>query len=116
METSTKFCKYCGEKIAESAVVCPKCGRQVEAMGAQNGQIVINNVAGAQPGRGRSPRLINKWVAFCLCLFLGIFGAHKFYEGKIGTGILYLCTAGLFVFGWLIDLFNLLGKSNPYTV
>ena len=32
--------------------------------------------------------------AFILCFFLGIFGAHRFYAGKIGTGILHLITLG----------------------
>ena len=77
---------------------------------------MINNVANTPASSGRAPRLLNKWVAFCLCLFLGFLGGHKFYEGKIGTGILYLFTGGLFLIGWLIDLFNILGRSNPYTV
>ena len=51
-----------------------------------------------------------------LCLFLGIFGGHKFYEGKIGVGILYLLTAGLFGVGVLVDLIILLFKPNPYYV
>lgn len=46
---------------------------------------------------------INPTVELCLCLFLGWAGAHKFYEGKIGMGILYLFTLGLFGFGWIID-------------
>ena len=58
----------------------------------------------------------NKWVAFFLCLFFGIFGAHKFYEGKIGMGILYLFTFGLFGIGWFIDCIVLLFKPNPYFV
>ena len=37
----------------------------------------------------------SKWVSFFLCLFFGLFGAHKFYEGRILLGILYICTAGL---------------------
>lgn len=56
----------------------------------------------------------NKWIAFFLCLFT-ICG-HKFYEGKIGMGILYLLTAGLFGIGWIIDLISLLMKPNPYYV
>lgn len=52
----------------------------------------------------------NKWVAFLLCFFLGELGLHRFYVGKIGTGILYLFTFGFFGIGWLCDLiFILLG-------
>lgn len=58
----------------------------------------------------------SKWTAFFLCLFLGEFGAHKFYEGKVGMGILYLFTFGLCGIGWLIDLIALLFKPNPYYV
>ena len=41
-----KFCKFCGSKIAEDAVICPCCGRQVEALkgsSAGSPHIVINN-------------------------------------------------------------------------
>ena len=58
----------------------------------------------------------DKWVAVLLCLFLGGIGAHKFYEGKIGMGILYLFTVGLFGIGWLVDFIVLLMKPNPYYV
>ena len=44
-----------------------------------------------------------KWIDFILCLFLGIFGVHKFREKKIGAGFLYLFTCGLFGLGWLYD-------------
>ncbi len=112
MEESTKFCKFCGEKIAKDAVICTKCGRQVESVGNQ-GQIVINNVANTPANSGRAPRLLNKWVAFCLCLFLGFLGGHKFYEGKIGTGILYLFTGGLFLIGWLDRPLQYFGEIQP---
>ena len=46
----------------------------------------------------------SKTIAGLLCFFLGELGIHRFYVGKVGTGILWLCTAGLFGIGWLIDL------------
>ena len=43
------------------------------------------------------------WIRFTICLLFGIFGVHKFMEKKIGMGILYLFTAGLFCLGWFYD-------------
>ena len=43
-------------------------------------------------------------AALLLCFFFGVFGVHRFYVGKIGTGILYLLTGGCFGIGWLIDM------------
>ncbi|MGH7560734.1 MAG: TM2 domain-containing protein [Gemmatimonadales bacterium] len=43
-------------------------------------------------------------VALALCIPLGVFGAHRFYVGKIGTGLLQLCTIGGFGLWYLYDL------------
>jgi hypothetical protein len=56
----------------------------------------------------------SKGVAYLLWFFLGIFGAHKFYVGKIGMGIVYLLTMGLFGIGWIIDLFTLGNQVDMY--
>ncbi|MHA2358520.1 MAG: TM2 domain-containing protein [Candidatus Heimdallarchaeaceae archaeon] len=45
----------------------------------------------------------SRLVAFLLAFFLGEFGIHRFYVGKIGTGILWLLTGGLLGIGYFID-------------
>jgi TM2 domain-containing membrane protein YozV len=38
-----------------------------------------------------------------LCFFLGTFGVHRFYAGKVGTGILMLLTLGGLGIWYLVD-------------
>lgn len=117
-----KFCQHCGESIDNDCVVCPKCGKQVEELGGNDKNIIINNSSSASAAASASAtvhpvvygRPKNKWVALLLCIFT-ICG-HKFYEGKAGMGILYLCTMGLFGIGWIIDIVTLAMKPNPYYV
>ena len=141
---NTKFCKFCGTKIPNDAVVCSSCGRQVEELKGADQQpaampnIVINNSDTPCTYLGYTDNLYNnsnmnsnintnqmnvpgrqmrnKWVALVLCIFLGYLGGHKFYEGKVGMGILYIFTFGLFGIGVFVDFITILMKPNPYYV
>ena len=114
----TVFCKYCGAQIDKHAVICPKCGRQVGEMKqaqtqqpqTQQPQIVINNantnsnVNTNNNSGGMMYPYKSKVTALLLCIFVGFLGAHRFYVGKIGTGIIWLCTFGLGGIGVIFDL------------
>lgn len=125
-----RFCPRCGAEITDPKVtICEKCNSYVpplkEEMKGENKtseveqpKIIINNVntnTNSVTPVG-FPKAKNKWVALLLCVFLGILGAHKFYEGKYLMGILYIFTFGLFFIGWFADCIALLFKPNPYYV
>lgn len=71
-----KYCADCGEIIKAKAEICPKCGVR---------QLPVPSPFGVSAPNGK-----NKIAAALLAFFLGGFGAHKFYLGQIGQGIVYL--------------------------
>ena len=46
----------------------------------------------------------SRMVALMLAFFLGVFGGHRFYAGKVNTALLMLITAGGFGIWWLYDV------------
>ncbi|XTZ38308.1 NINE protein [Salmonella enterica] len=68
------FCRGCGKELHSTAKACPHCGAS-------------QNIGGSK----------SKITAALLAFFLGGFGAHKFYLGKIGQGILYLIFCWTFI-------------------
>lgn len=118
LQPGMKYCKFCGSQIPAAAVICVKCGQQVEqlqgASAPNQQQIIINNTP--QQTIVQGGKRIDKWVAFVLAFFLGYLGVHRFYQGKIGTGILWMLTGGMFGIGWLVDWISILTKPNPFYV
>lgn len=102
-------CAYCNSRYHKPA---PQVGTEIRyrevPVPAPMPETAVSEIPSGRPK--------NKWLAFFLCLFLGVYGAHKFYEGRIGLGILYLFTGGLFGIGWIVDCICLLTRPNPYYV
>ena len=83
------FCRGCGKEIHDSAPVCPSCGAvQIQQQGATGGSASDKRIL----------------PAFLLCFFFGIFGAHRFYVGKIGSAVAQLLTIGGLGIWALVDL------------
>ena len=74
--SSMVYCRGCGKEIHETAKSCPHCGATT-----------------ASSGSGEKSRIAAALLAF----FLGGFGVHKFYLGKIGQGFLYLIFCWTFI-------------------
>lgn len=52
-------------------------------------------------------KFTKKLIALLLCCFAGMTGIHRIFERKIFTGVLYLCTMGLFFVGWIYDILKM---------
>lgn len=76
-----------------------------EKVDTKNLDTIINNLSVQNKKQTANKK---KNIALILCLFGGYFGLHHFYVGKIGMGILYLCTVGLFCIGWIVDVAKLI--------
>ncbi len=78
---------------------CANCGAEVEP-----GQACASCQTTAPINSQKS-----KLTAALLCFFLGAIGVHRFYVGKIGTGIVWIITlGGGFGIGTLVDFIMIL--------
>ncbi len=92
--TAAAYCRRCGVMFHAGDRYCRNCGYD---SAARLGTSVRAGTTADVSSRKRG-------VAALLCFFLGVFGAHRFYAGRIGTGLLWLFTFGLLTFGMLFDL------------
>jgi len=61
----------------------------------------------------KKDRLLVSYI-LCAAWFFGFGGIHRLYNGKITTGVLWLCTFGLFGIGQFIDLLLIPGIVDEY--
>lgn len=69
------FCRACGAEVLSSAEICPACGTRQKSSSSDKSRV----------------------TAALLAFFLGGLGAHKFYLGKPGIGVLYLIFCWTFI-------------------
>jgi TM2 domain-containing membrane protein YozV len=90
-------CQQCGARILAIAEICPHCGvRQFSAE--------LDKARAAQLDRPHAESEKRILPAALLCFLLGVFGAHRFYVGKTGSGLAQLFTLGGLGLWMLYDL------------
>lgn len=97
-------CGYCGHELA----MAPQPAMPAFGAAMPAGETVYYQTFPEAPRVSPKNRLID----LLLCIFFGVIGVHKFYEGKIGLGIVYLLTGGIFGFGVVVSFFSIL-FGNP---
>lgn len=88
------ICQRCGHELLPDAAFCAQCGEPVG----------VPEYAEHRAGRYEEVSDRSRLIALLLCVFLGYLGIHRFYVGKIFTGIVWLLTGGIFGVGYVIDL------------
>lgn len=113
-------CKSCGYddffRVNKDTIECKACGVQfrnksfVETQKNDHQQEYIENLENdTQKSQvEKEDRHTFLLVKLLLCIFLGHFGVHKFMEGKVFMGILYIFTYGLFGIGIICDIISII--------
>lgn len=98
---SENVCKFCGSEVMENVQKCKSCGEWLAEKPQQTVKVVVNNQNNSSNGGFVSSK--SKWVAFILLFF----GLHRFYVGKVFSGIFYLITVGGCGFWAFIDAISI---------
>ena len=95
------FCTTCGKQLHASAPTCPGCGAQQSVSAVP---VAVAPAAGYATDKRILPAAI-------LCFLFGVFGAHRFYIGKIGSAVAMLLTFGGLGIWMLVDFVLLVTGS-----
>ena len=112
-------CPHCNGESPSGSLTCIFCDSELpQPQKIENNNNIVQNITynvtnyNTSKPRPHSQPLVSQKskgtaIALCCCGFLGFGGLNRFYVGKNISGIVYLCTMGLFLFGTIADLVKL---------
>ena len=102
---ATNFCPQCGAHLEPDSLNCPQCGYD-----ASLPTVTIDAATTASPVSNiESPK--SAVLTLILAIFFGMFGFHRFYVKKLGTGLLMLLTLGGIGIWGLVDLIGIINNK-----
>jgi TM2 domain-containing membrane protein YozV len=102
------YCQKCGKEVPGEASFCPACGAPVRPV-VQPASRASAMSPGYTTDKAVSP--YSRLAALLLCFFLGWLGVHRFYVGKVGTGVAMIFTLGGLGIWTLIDFIMIIVGS-----
>ena len=93
-KANTVFCVACGAEMNCGDTYCHSCGWDSRVSPTPPPQRLVDP----------NPSPCNRLAALLLCVILGFLGLHRFYVGKVGTGLLWLFTLGFLSVGVIFDV------------
>lgn len=107
IEVKGKF--YCKDDIGNVIDDAKNTSQPTINITNSNDSVNTNSNTNVNAGMGIMVSPKSKMVALVLCIlgFFGLAGLHRMYVGKVGSGIVYLFTGGVFFIGTVIDLISI---------
>ncbi|MDR2140213.1 MAG: TM2 domain-containing protein, partial [Deltaproteobacteria bacterium] len=100
------ICIKCGKLIADNAVKCPSCGIYID--NNIDNQLISNEQSNNNSNINSNISEYPFTPTLIFALLLGLYGAHRFYVGKIKSGVFMLFTLGGFSLMTLIDFIDII--------
>jgi len=119
INNDTYECRYCGFQVRKKFAKCSDCEDEdiindIDKL-SESEENHAQDVSLDDVKKEKDDKHSFALVKLLLCIFLGQFGVHRFVEGKVFSGLLFVFTHGLFGIGILCDIIRLAKELSQHS-